>query len=86
MSEEKLDIFLKVMGALILVPLIFFGTVLLGTLGGICVGWVVGLFFSNTILGIFSQLGIHDVSMWQVGAFLGFVGPFFRTVVSSKKE
>lgn len=51
---------------------------LLGTLLGLFVGWIVGWFFDETILGILTQLGVSGVKMWQVGAFLGFVGAFFR--------
>lgn len=70
-------------GALLVAAGVFF-LVTLGTLIGACCGWVVGLFFGDTILGTFAQLGLHNVTMWQVGAFLGFVGGFFRTSVTSK--
>ena len=56
-------------------------TVLVGAFSG----WVVGWFFDETILGILSQIGISDVAMWQVGAFLGFVGGFLKTSVSTSK-
>lgn len=49
-------------------------------------GWVVGVFFGGTILGLLEQMGIQDVYMWQVGAFLGFIGGFFRTNVSTNKD
>ena len=48
-------------------------------------GWFVGLFFEETILGILSSLGVSGFSMWQIGAFLGFVGGFFRMTNSTKK-
>lgn len=49
-------------------------------------GWVVGIFFGGTILGLLEQVGIQDVYMWQVGAFLGFIGGFFKTNVSTNKD
>ena len=50
----------------------------LTTISGIVVGWVVGWFFSETILGIFAALGIKGFAMWQIGAWLGFISGFFR--------
>lgn len=52
-------------------------------MGGIS-GWVVGLVFGDTILGIAAQIGIKDVTMFQLGLFLGFVGGFLRTKVDVK--
>lgn len=59
---------------------------ILSALVGALSGWVVGLFFGETVLGIFAQLGIGGVEMWQVGLFLGFVGGFFRASFSSSKK
>lgn len=72
-------------GLLLFAVLIFFAPVL-GALGGAFAGWVVGLFFADTILGIFAQFGLEDVKMWQIGMFLGFVGGFFKTTVSRNKS
>lgn len=58
---------------------------ILTTFMGAFSGWFIGLFFGETILGILSSLGITGFSMWQIGAFLGFVGGFFRTTVTAKK-
>ena len=60
------------------VALLFFST-LLGTVIGAFSGWVVGWFFAETILGFFSSIGIQGFEMWQLGAVLGFIGPFFRS-------
>lgn len=79
-----MDKFLTAIGAIVLVPLLLFVACLVGTIFGAIGGWVVGIFFSETILGILAQLGVSGVSMWQLGAFLGFVGSFFRTRVSKK--
>ncbi len=70
---------LVAIGGVVLAALAIFVAPILGTLGGAFCGWVVGLFFKETILGILAQVGIHGVAMWQVGAFLGFVGGFFRS-------
>ena len=72
------------LGAVVLVAVVLFAAVLLGTVFGALGGWVVGLFFSETMLGIFAALGIKGFAMWQIGAFLGFVGAFFKTNVSTK--
>jgi hypothetical protein len=57
--------------------------VIFGTLIGAIAGSIVGLFFADTILGIAGQLGVHNVTMWQLGAFLGFVGGFLKTKVTA---
>lgn len=45
-------------------------------------GWVIGLFFGKAILGILSQIGISGYSMWQIGAFMGFVASFFSKYIT----
>jgi hypothetical protein len=41
----------------------------------------------RTILGVLTELtGTANVSMWQLGAFLGFIGGFFRTSISTKND
>ena len=75
----------KVFGAVVaalLVAVLTVVVVILGTLAGALIGWIVGWFFSDTILFIAAQLGIKNISMWQLGAFLGFVGGFFRTTIA----
>lgn len=49
-------------------------------------GWIVGWFLGDTFLAIFAQLGITGVSMWQIGAFLGFVGSFFTPLVTQNNK
>lgn len=49
---------------------------------GVVFGWVIGLFFGATILGILADLGISGYAMWQIGAFLGFVGSFFGSTTN----
>lgn len=60
--------------------------IILGTLTGAIGGWVVGLAFGDTILGIASQVGIKGVTMFQLGAFMGFFGGFLKTKVSHAKD
>lgn len=52
-----------------------------GALAGIVVGWL----FGETITAIFAQLGVR-AEMWQLGAFLGFTGGFFRSFTSQSKN
>ena len=58
--------------------------VILGTLLGGIAGWIVGLAFGETILGILNQMGLHDVTMFQVGAFAGFFGGYLKTKVTAE--
>jgi len=53
---------------------------------GALFGWVTGWFFGSTILGIMNDLGISGYSMWQLGAFLGFVGSFFGSTNQFNKH
>ena len=53
--------------------------IILGTLTGAISGFVVGLAFGNIITYTLAQFGIHGVALWQLGATLGFVGPFFKS-------
>ncbi len=80
-----MDGFLKTGAALVLFALLLFGVILLATVFGALAGWVVGLFFADTILGIFAALGVKGFAMWQIGAFLGFVGGFFKSTTINKK-
>ncbi len=69
-------------GALVVIGAIFV-LIPLGTLAGAGVGWLVGLFFSDSILGVANAMGIHGITMWQFGAFMGFVGSFLKTKVDA---
>lgn len=72
-----------IIGSLIAFFVVFIFSIL-GTLGGAITGWIVGLVFSDSILGVLTSLHIYNVTMWQLGAFLGFTGAFFRSVVTTK--
>ena len=77
--------FIKTGLALALFSLILFLVVILGTLFGWFAGWVVGLFFSDMLLPIFAAVGIKGFTLAHIGAFLGFVGGFFKANVTTKK-
>lgn len=68
---------LAVLGLAFIMPI-------LGTLIGAFMGLIVGLFFGQTILDFLAAVGVNTVgmTMWQVGAAMGFLGSFLRTTVS----
>lgn len=55
--------------------------VIIGTLFGALGGWIVGLFFTETIMGTLARFGVQtlDFKMWQLGATLGFISGFFKS-------
>lgn len=75
--------FIKIAGSAALAIGGIFLLVILSTFFGALAGWTVGLVFGDTILGILSQMGIKNISMWQFGAFMGFVGGFLKTKVQN---
>lgn len=74
-------------GAVAMVALVFF-IVILGTLMGALAGWIVGLFFSTTILSTLARFGVDvmGLQMWQLGATLAFCGSFFKAHQSVTKK
>lgn len=81
-----MDKMAKVFGTITLGIFGLYGFVILTTLFGGINGWFIGLFFGSTILGIFGQLGIHGVSMWEIGIFLGFVCGHLKTKVTMSEK
>ncbi len=79
-----MDKFIIALGGLALVVGLLMLLPLLGTLAGLITGWIVGWFFPQTMLGIFAALGITGFKMWQIGAFMGFFGGFFRSTSMNK--
>jgi hypothetical protein len=75
----------KVTAGLLITASLFL-VVIFGTLLGAVTGYIVGLFFTPTLTHVMEALGIHDVAVWQLGAFLGFTGPFLRTSVTTTKD
>jgi integral membrane sensor domain MASE1 len=72
---DKISVFTLAVGLTVLF-------MIFGPLIGALTGALVGLFFSTPILHVLSQAGLEGVTMWQVGATLGFVGGFFKAVVT----
>lgn len=74
----------KVVVSFITLIAIAFIAPLAGVLIGSFTGWVVGLFFTETILSFLARFGVETagLAVWQVGAAMGFLGSFLRTTVS----
>lgn len=71
---------LKLLEHQIQLLILFFIWACLSSFTGALTGLFVGWFFGKTILGVLAAIGIEGFKMWQIGAFLGFVGSFFRTL------
>lgn len=67
------DLFLGFSGIILL----FFTLILLRPLFGAILAVLVGIFFSGPILGTLAAFGVTGITMWQLGATLGFVSGFF---------
>lgn len=59
---------------------------ILGVLYGAFSGWLVSLIMDETVRGTISAAipGLKDYQLWQIGASLGFVSAFFRSVATPK--
>ncbi len=70
----------KAFGAIGAIATLVFLAPLIGVLFGAFSGFVVGLFFEQTIVGFLTRIGFDmaGFAVWQVGAALGFIGAFFR--------
>lgn len=79
---------MKVLAGFGLIAALMFAAPLLGVLGGAFSGWVVGLFFADTVLAFVGRLGIDTtgLAMWQLGASLGFIGAFFKSTFSNTSK
>lgn len=68
--------------------LLVFVLVILGTFFGGVAGWIVGLFFTDIIMDTLNRIGVDTMgmSMWQLGATLGFVSGFFKTTKVQKND
>ena len=73
--------------ALGLVMLIILMVILSTFFGGVA-GWIVGLFFTDIIMDTLNRIGVDTMgmSMWQLGATLGFVSGFFKTTKVQKND
>lgn len=83
MNNAITGISVIILAAIVLV----FGVILTTLMGGI-VGWIVGWFFSETILITLNRFGVNtfDMTMWQLGATIGFIAGFFRTSTKVHKH
>lgn len=74
----------KIVASFLTVLAIAFIAPVAGVLIGSFTGWVVGLFFSETILSFLAKVGVDTagLAVWQVGASMGFLGSFLRTTVN----
>lgn len=66
--------------------LLVFVLVILGSLSGGIAGWIVGLFFTDIIMQTLNRIGVDTMgmTMWQLGATLGFVSGFFKSTKVQK--
>ena len=83
--RDFLDLLFAFLGMIAswMVPLLWCVAIkILMTIAGALFGWIAGWFIGSTVLGILAQLGITGFSMWQIGAFLGFVGSFFGSTLN----
>ena len=64
---------------LLVLPLLTF---VLHVFAGGVMGWFIGLFFGNSILGILAEIGITGYSMFQIGIFMGFFSAFFNRMIT----
>ena len=60
---------------------VFAGMRIIGVFMGGVVGWLIGLLFGPVFLNmLFDLLHLHGYSMFEIGAFFGFLGGFFRVL------
>lgn len=74
----------KMLAAFGVAVIIAFIAPIIGVLIGAFMGWVVGLFFTASILDFLARIGVDvaGLALWQVGAAMGFLGSFLRATVS----
>lgn len=61
---------------------------ILGSFFGALSGWAVSLVWNDAILGFLSRIGVdtNGLTLWQVGASMGFLGGFLKTSVHKRGE
>ena len=68
----------------VLVVAAFFLVAIASTLIGAFIGWVVSLTpLGSGVMKIWTKLTGIDCELWELGAFLGFVSGFFKSIISS---
>ena len=79
MFKSFIQSVVKAVWMFVIIPLcLMVANVFVGALSG----WFIGLFFGNAILNVLDKIGVCDVSMWQLGAFIGFVSSFFKHLIT----
>lgn len=61
---------------------------ILGSFFGALSGWAVSLVWNDAIIGFLSRIGVdtNGLTLWQVGAAMGFLGGFLKTTVHKRGE
>lgn len=81
-----MDVFAKTIAILLVSASFLFFACIVSPLIGAFSGWVVGLFFEDTIRLVLSAFGVPATfEIWQLGATLGFIGVFFKTIARTEK-
>lgn len=83
-GTSLVKITLIIIGVILLVTVLFALAILWSAAWGAFLGWLIGLLFGDFILALLAKIGITGFAMWQIGAFLGIIGMFFRSSKSSK--
>lgn len=73
--------------AVVIVALLFFMP-LVGVIFGAFAGWVVGFYWTSTILQFLQRFGVDTVGLeiWEIGAAIGFLGSFFKSSPSTSSS
>lgn len=82
-----MDVLKIIGGAVVLIVLLFLAP-LIGVLCGAFSGWIVGFWWTDPILNFLSRFGLDTagLTLWQIGAALGFLGSFFKSTLTTTKE
>jgi len=80
MTDEGLAVI--IVGVLVVTA--FFVVAIAATAIGAFVGWVVGMTpLGQAVIKIWMNLTEIECELWELGAFLGFVSGFFKSIISS---
>jgi hypothetical protein len=74
---------IKIIGGAVVISFAVIIIPLISTIMGYCCGWMVGIFFEETVANVMLALGSPKVAMTEIGAACGFVGGFFRSTSTS---
>jgi len=78
----------KALAAIVLSLVMILVIPILGSFFGALSGWAVSLVWNDEILGFLGRIGVdtNGLTLWQVGAAMGFLGGFLKTSVHKKGE